>query len=115
MRWLVLALVVWSVPVAPAAACDDCDRDGSRHVLVEGEFVSYHPVRYKLAIRIRGEREWVDTIDVVPFALPMKDGEPIAWSSLQEGDVIEADVRETEDSRVVTTVTVLRMVEREAK
>lgn len=118
MRWLVaiLAVVVSGAFVPPpVSACDNCDRDGSRHVLVEGEFVRYHRVRFELSIRIReGERDWVDTIDVVPMALPMKDGEPISWSALHEGDVIETDIRETERERVVTTVTVVRMVERES-
>ena len=116
MRWLVVVLVLASwLPTTPVDACDDCDRDGSRHVLVEGEFVRYHRVRFELSFRIReGERDWVDTVDVVPMALPMKDDEPISWSALHEGDVIEVNIRETERERVATHVTVVRMVEREA-
>ncbi len=111
---LVALFAATLVPPTLVRACDDCDRDGSRHVLVEGEFVRYHRVRFELSIRIHeGERDWVDTVDVVPMALPMKDGEPISWSSLNEGDVIEANIRETERERVVTSVTVVRTVERE--
>ena len=54
---------------APAEACDNCDRDGSRHYLLKGEFVRYHRVRFQLSVRVRdSEREWVDTVEVVPMA-----------------------------------------------
>lgn len=118
MRWLLASALLASLPIgalapAPAAACDSCARDGSRQYLLEGEFVRYQRVRFMLHVRLRdGEREWVDRVPVVPMALPEKDGEPVAWASLREGDVIEANVRETEDERVVTRVVVVRSAPR---
>ncbi len=106
---LLFALGGAAVAAAPAAACDTCARDGSRHYLLTGEFVRYQRVRFLLHVRLRdGEREWIDRVPVVPMALPEKDGEPISWASLREGDRIEANVRETEDERVITRVVVVR-------
>ncbi|MEM9072489.1 MAG: hypothetical protein AAGE52_28540 [Myxococcota bacterium] len=110
---LVAALALASLGPTPAAACDTCPRDGSRHVLVGGEFVRYQAVRFVLHFRVQdGDREWVDRVPVVPMALPEKDGEAVAWSSLQEGDFLEINVRETEDDRVVTRVVVIRSASR---
>ncbi|MCU0672110.1 MAG: hypothetical protein MUE69_04885 [Myxococcota bacterium] len=104
----VLAVAPWSAP-SNASACGDCLRDGAREYALTGTFVRYQRVTYTLHVAIEeGDRRWVDRLSVVPMALPEENGEQVGWSTLREGDRVEAIVRESENDRVVTRLRIVR-------
>jgi hypothetical protein len=94
-----------------ASACDKCQMDGSREYLLEGAFVRYQRVTFTLHVQVNdGERPYVDTIGVVPMALPEEQGEQVAWSSLRPGDRIEVTIRENDEERKVHRLVIRRRV-----
>jgi len=108
LKRLVLVLVLAFTSTPTAEACPRCDREGLNSSLVEGAFLHFQQITRTLRVRREeGGETWEDRIVVVGGVSPERDGEAVSWGSLEQGEPLELEVHETEQSRYIVRVKVV--------